>query len=266
MRPFRLEWVAEPSLLLWLAADSWRHLPCGRLTRRRDSISSSLNAFYKRTGIGSSLVPSFTIGASSLLTVRKIIKVIRDPAQAFALLNAQLQMRGRARVPLSVRLHGKVHIKGSGDITFGEGITLTGSVVPLELISHPGAHLRIGDHTFINYGSSISAHQRVEIGAHCLLGHYTLILDNNQHDLMENHVLPPSAPVVIKDHVWIGSKVTILPGVHIGRNSAIGAGSVVTRDIPSYSLAVGNPARVVRRLDHDDTMAFRDPMPALPEV
>ena len=92
-------------------------------------------------------------------------------------------MRGRASVPLSVRLHGKVHIKGGGDIAFGEGITLVGSVVPLEFISHQGAHLAIGDHTFINYGSSISAHQRVEIGDHCLLGHYTLILDNNQHDL-----------------------------------------------------------------------------------
>lgn len=185
--------------------------------------------------------------------LNKVLKVIKDPALAFALLNAQLQMRGRARVPLSVRLHGKVHIKGSGDIAFGEGITLAGGVVPLEFIAHQGAHLAIGDHTFINYGSSISAHQRVDIGDHCLLGHYTLILDNNQHDLGQHHVLPPSAPVVIEDHVWIGSKVTILPGVHIGRYSAIGAGSVVTKDIPSHCLAVASPARVVRRLDYDTT-------------
>ena len=179
----------------------------------------------------------------------KVLKVINDPRLAAALLNAQIQMRGRARVPLSVRLHGKVHIRGGGHIALGEGITLFGSVVPLELFSHQGAHLVIGDHTFINYGSSISAHKLVQIGHYCLLGHYTFILDNDHHDLRQHHMLPPSAPVVIGDHVWIGSHVSILPGVHIGSFAAIGAGSVVTKDIPPYSLAVGNPARVVRSLD-----------------
>lgn len=160
-------------------------------------------------------------------------------------------MLGKARVPLSVRLHGKVHIRGSGHIALGDGITLVGSIVPLELISHQDAHLAIGDHTFINYGSSISAHKHVQIGRHCHLGHYTMILDNDHHDLTDHHVFPPSAPVVIEDHVWIGSKVTVLPGVRIGHHAAIGAGSVVTKDIPPYSLAVGNPARVIRRLDFD---------------
>ena len=184
-----------------------------------------------------------------MIPLNKVLKVIKDPWLAAALLNAQIQMRGRARVPLSVRLHGKVHIKGGGHIALGEGITLVGNIAPLEFISHQGADLVVGDHTFINYGSSISAHKLVRIGRHCLLGHYTFILDNNHHDLRDHHVLPPSAPVIIDDHVWIGSKVIILPGVHIGRHSAIGAGSVVTKNIPPYSLAVGNPARVIRRLD-----------------
>jgi maltose O-acetyltransferase len=61
--------------------------------------------------------------------------------------------------------------------------------------------------------------------------------------------LPPSAPVVIEHHVWIGARVIILPGVHIGHHAAVGAGSVVTTSIPPYSLAVGNPARIIRRLD-----------------
>jgi acetyltransferase-like isoleucine patch superfamily enzyme len=55
--------------------------------------------------------------------------------------------------------------------------------------------------------------------------------------------------VVIGEHVWIGSNCVILPGVHIGEHSVVGAGSVVTKDIPSFSVAVGNPARVVRRFD-----------------
>jgi acetyltransferase-like isoleucine patch superfamily enzyme len=183
------------------------------------------------------------------LSLEKALKIIRHPRLAAALLNAQIQLRGRARVPLSVRLWGKVHFAARGDVVFGEGITLCGSVVPIEFVSHNGARISVGDHTFINYGSSISAHKLVSIGRYCLLGHYTLILDNNQHDLRQHHATPPSAPVIIEDHVWIGSRSIILPGVHIGHNAAIGAGSVVVKDVPPWSLAVGNPARVVRYLD-----------------
>lgn len=199
-----------------------------------------------------------------MTSLRKIFKVIKDPRLAAALLNAQVQLRGKANVPFSVRLRGKAYMRGRGDIAFGDGITLIGDVAPLEFVSHEGAQLIVGDRTFINYGSSISAHKRVQIGRHCLLGHYTLILDNDQHGVIQNHVLPPSAPVVIEDHVWIGSKVIILPGVHIGRCSAIGAGSVVTKDIPSHSLAVGNPARVVRRLTSDDHVPPRGLLTASP--
>jgi hypothetical protein len=60
----------------------------------------------------------------------------------------------------------------------------------------------------------------------------------------QHRMLPPSDPVVIEDHVWIGSRVCILPGVRIGHHSAVGAGSVVTKDIPAHCLAAGNPARV----------------------
>ena len=186
---------------------------------------------------------------ASNLTPRKVLKVIRDPRLAATLLNAQVQLRGKAHVPLSVRLRGKVHIAGPGEVVFGEGITLFGNVVPLEFICHSGGRLIVGDHTFINYGSSITAHELVRIGRHCLLGHYTLILDNNQHDLTQRHVVPPSAPVIIEDNVWIGSRAIILPGVHIGHCAAIGAGSVVTKNVPPYCVAVGNPARVVRRLN-----------------
>ena len=179
----------------------------------------------------------------------KIFKVVKDPRLAYALLNAQVQMWGKARVPLSVRLQGKVHVSGGGDIAVGEGTALVGTVVPIELISYRGAKLIIGEYSFINYGTSISAYELVSIGRHCLLGHYTFILDNNPHDLRQHHALPPSAPVVIEHHVWIGARVVILPGVHIGHHAAIGAGSIVTTSIPPYSLAVGNPARVIRRLD-----------------
>ena len=180
--------------------------------------------------------------------LKKIIKVIRDPYLAAALLNAQLRIRGRARAPLSVRLYGRIRIAGRGEVVFGEGITLVGTVAPLEFVAHEGARIVVGDNTFINYGSSVSAHELVTIGRHCLLGHYTLILDNNEHDIRVHSVTPPSNPVVIEDHVWIGSRVSILPGVRIGHHAVIGLGSVVTKDIPPHCVAVGNPARVVRDL------------------
>jgi acetyltransferase-like isoleucine patch superfamily enzyme len=181
------------------------------------------------------------------VSLRKISKFLKKPLLAAPLINAQLRIRGAARLPLSVRLVGDIRLGGGGQIEFGQGVSLVGNVVPIEIVSHEGARVSIGDHTFINYGSSILAHKQVKIGHHCLLGHYTVIVDNNEFSIDHRDVVPSSAPVTIGDHVWIGSMVTVLPGVSIGQHAAIGAGSVVTKDIPANCLAVGNPARVVRQ-------------------
>jgi len=179
----------------------------------------------------------------------RVLKLIKDPRLAVALLNAQLRMATKAQVPLSVRLRGNVRITGAGKLVFGKGVTLLGTVVRIEFVVRKSGRILIGNHTFINYGSSITAYDLVSIGAHCLLGHYTLILDNNEHGIINRDPLPPSKPVLIEDHVWIGSRVIILPGVQIGHHSVIGAGSVVSKNIPPRSLAVGTPARVVRDLE-----------------
>jgi acetyltransferase-like isoleucine patch superfamily enzyme len=180
--------------------------------------------------------------------LRKAVKVLRDPRLAAALINAQVRILGKARLPLSVRLTGRILRRGDGEVEFGQGVTLVGDVVPLEFVSYKGSRISIGDHTFINYGSSITAYKQVKIGRHCLLGHHLLIIDRNEYGIEQREVAPPAAPVIIEDHVWIGSHAIILPGVCIGRHAAIGAGSVVTRDVPANCLAVGNPARVVRKI------------------
>jgi maltose O-acetyltransferase len=187
----------------------------------------------------------------SRISVRKILKVLSSPRLAAALTNAQISMLGKARLPLSVRLTGRIRLRGDGSVEFGNGVTLTGDVVPIELASYKDARISIGDHTFVNYGASISSYKQVKIGRHCLLGHYTLIVDRNEHGVDQREVAPPPAPVIVEDHVWIGSRVVILPGVFVGHHSVIGAGSVVTTDIPANCLAVGNPARVVRRFAGD---------------
>jgi acetyltransferase-like isoleucine patch superfamily enzyme len=180
--------------------------------------------------------------------LRKFLEVIRSPSLAVALLNAQLRIRGRASLPFSVRLRGRIRIAGRGNVELGNGITLIGNIVPVEFVAHSDARILVGDHTFINYGASISAHELVTIGRHCHLGHYCLIIDNNEHDIRQHEVLPPSKPVMIEDHVWIGSRVLILPGVRIGHHAVIGGGSVVTSDVPAHCVAAGNPARIVRSL------------------
>lgn len=185
----------------------------------------------------------------TLPSVAKLRKLVTNPRLILALVNAQVRLRGRVRVPLSVRLAGKLRLVGAGCVTLGESITLVGTIVPIEFVTHGKGEIIVGEHTYINYGTSISAHDRVTIGRHCLLGHYAFISDNNEHGLVIRDAKPQSVPVMIDDHVWIGSRVIILPGVHIGHHAVVGAGSVVTKDIPPYSLAVGNPARVIRTLD-----------------
>jgi acetyltransferase-like isoleucine patch superfamily enzyme len=164
------------------------------------------------------------------------------------IMNAQLRLRGKARPPFSVRLRGRVHFSGCGELVLGDGVSFNGTVVPIELATYDSGRIEIGNHTFINYGSSIAARASVKIGSHCLLGHYVFVMDNDQHDIVRHMELPRSGPVVIEDHVWIGSKAVILSGVRIGSRAVIGAGSIVTRDIPPRCVAAGNPARVLRQL------------------
>lgn len=187
-----------------------------------------------------------------LRTIGRMASLISKIVDLSHILNAQLQLRGKVEAPISVRLRGRVQLAGSGELILGEGVSLSGTVVPIELITYESGRIEIGERTFINYGSSIAARASVKIGANCHLGHYMFVMDNDQHDVVRHLEVPPSYPVVIEDHVWIGSKVLILPGVRIGSRAVIGAGSVVTKSIPPRCVAAGNPARVLRHLTELD--------------
>ena len=189
--------------------------------------------------------------AKSWATIRmaSLISMIVDLGH---IMNAQLRLRGTAKVPFSVRLRGRAKLVGSGEVVLGEGVSLNGTIVPIELVTYASGQIEIGKNTFINYGSSIAARASVKIGSYCHLGHYLFVMDNDQHDVVRHWELPPSDPVIIEDNVWIGSKVVILPGVRVGSHSVIGAGSIVTKDIPPRCVAVGNPARVIRHLKELD--------------
>jgi acetyltransferase-like isoleucine patch superfamily enzyme len=164
-------------------------------------------------------------------------------------LRARRQLRG-AEIAPRVRLWGRVHMRNQGVFRVGARTRLIATVTPLELMIGPEGRLEIGERVYINYGTSIGASLAVTIGDRCNIGSYVIILDNNQHCVEPERrlELPPSQPVVIEENVWLGSRVTVLPGVRIGAHSVVGAGSVVARDIPPRTLAAGVPARVIRQI------------------
>lgn len=117
-----------------------------------------------------------------------------------------------------------------------------------------GAEIVIGANTGMS-GCTICAQTSVRIGANCLIGSGVTIVDTDFHPLDPNNRRfqsldkANSRPVVIEDNVFVGGASIILKGVRIGKDSVIGAGSIVTSDIPSGVVAGGNPCRVLRSLD-----------------
>ncbi|PWD51507.1 acetyltransferase [Serinibacter arcticus] len=114
-----------------------------------------------------------------------------------------------------------------------------------------GRNLHLGRRVFINSGGRFQDQGGITIGDDCLIGHNAVIA-TLQHDVdpaRRADLLP--APVVLGRNVWLGANVTVLPGVTIGDDAVVGAGSIVTRDVPARAIVVGSPARVVRMIDGD---------------
>lgn len=163
---------------------------------------------------------------------------------------ARFQLRKAEFRGWRVRLWGRPALGIYGRLVLGDRVRLVARPVPLELAVGRGATLEIGNNVFINYGGSISASSHVTIEQDTTIGPHCLILDNDFHELdpARRNEVPLSRPVVLEKNVWLGARVIVLPGVRIGQDSVIGAGSVVTRDIPPGVLAAGVPAKVLRHL------------------
>ena len=109
-------------------------------------------------------------------------------------------------------------------------------------------NIHLGKEVFINAGCKFQAQGGIYIGDKSLIGHNTIIATINHDVFPENRRDLIPKRVIIGKNVWIGSGSIILPGVSIGDNAIIGAGSVVTKDIPKNSIAVGNPAKVIKNI------------------
>ena len=145
----------------------------------------------------------------------------------------------------------------------GEGSFLQGPVT-----FHYGQHTKIGKGVFINFNLTVQDDAEVVIDDGCDFGPnvtivtpvHPMLADERKrmrNERGEEKRLCYAKPVHVGKNCWICANTTILPGVTIGDNCVIGAGSVVTRDVPANSFAAGNPARVIRTLTEADSMALK---------
>ena len=121
------------------------------------------------------------------------------------------------------------------------------------------ARIRIGSQTYLNIAVMVASVALVEIGDHCMFANGCFITDGNHR--FDDPVRPvpwqgftTKGPVRIGDNVWCGANVVITSGVTLGHRSVIGANSVVTRDIPPYSIAAGSPAKVLRPIEYPEAL------------
>ena len=117
-----------------------------------------------------------------------------------------------------------------------------------------GKRIKIGKHFFANYNCTIIDVARVTIGDNCMLAPNVSIYTAGHpiHPQTRNSGYEYGKSVTIGDNVWIGGNAVICPGVTIGSNVVIGAGSVVTKDIPDWCVAAGNPCKLIRKITDDD--------------
>lgn len=168
-------------------------------------------------------------------------------------------LRTKLISPKSRIIRFPIEIRGRKNIDFGRRLT-TGIGCRFEAFSDD-KHICIvfGDDVQINDYVHISAMDKVMIGNHVLMASHIYISDNShgfyKGDSQSSPNIPPIkrnykiSPVVIGDNVWIGEGVVVMPGVTIGKGSIIGSNSVVTKDIPANSIAVGQPAKVIKQFD-----------------
>jgi maltose O-acetyltransferase len=122
---------------------------------------------------------------------------------------------------------------------------------PITAIEYPN-RLSIGENTFINANLQILSAGRVTIGKNGFLGPNTQLYTPNHHPYdkeLRRQGWQYDLPITIGDDVWFGGSVIVLPGVTIGNNVVVGAGSVVTKDVPDNTMVAGNPARIIKSLD-----------------
>jgi acetyltransferase-like isoleucine patch superfamily enzyme len=159
------------------------------------------------------------------------------------------------------------YVMGHGDIILGDSVVLDGlSVITFAARFSDNPTLRIGDGTAVSHQCQLTVGKAITIGRSCRIGPRVWMFDSNGHPsdpAARLQGLPPPAdqvrPITIGDNVWIGGGSIVCPGVVIGDEAVVSAGSVVVSDVPPRTIVSGNPARMVAL-----TSSFRAPAPPPP--
>ncbi len=196
---------------------------------------------------------SFFVKSANPLRVLALYKKLQF--RTTAICSSSLQVTHRAEL--------FIHKAKKEQIQLGENILVDGTLEVYEKGS-----LTIGRHSFIGRSRIYCAHN-IEIGEYCLISDNVCIMDSNLHplsaklrkeiaDTWAKGEFPDvysnidGAPVIIGDHTWIGYGCAILKGVTIGEGAIVGAGSVVTSNVPPWTIVMGNPARVLREIPENE--------------
>lgn len=197
--------------------------------------------------------------------IRFISKILNLPTalriKFYPSINRMILRTYGAVLGKNIQIPGKVHwlIRGSkvrvGDNLYfssGDAVNPIGSNLQGAIYVESGASLTIGNDVGMS-STRMWIHESVTIGDNVKIGACVLITDTDAHPLdylarRSSNEGTKSAPIVIEDDVWVGAHSIILKGVTIGARSIIGAGSVVTKSIPAYCVAAGNPCRVIKNL------------------
>jgi acetyltransferase-like isoleucine patch superfamily enzyme len=146
----------------------------------------------------------------------------------------------------SVQCDGKIYITGTRNICIGNKCRLG---METELRTMENGYITLGNEIRLNRGCTITSYSKISIGDFTIIGEYASIRDAN-HGMIKGEPMRyqphTTSPITIGNDVWIGRGSCILPGVSIGDGAVIGANSVVTNNVPSFSIVAGNPARIIR--------------------
>ncbi|MBX0328820.1 acyltransferase [Oscillochloris sp. ZM17-4] len=153
-------------------------------------------------------------------------------------------------IPRYTGIRARARILKVFGIHVGHGSTIMGT--PFLYGSGDIYHrLCIGDNVVINIGCTFELNEHINIGDHVAIGHEVMILTSSHHIDQTVHRAGPlfTAPVCIENGAWIGARSVIMPGVTVGSGSVVGAGAIVTKNVPPNTLVGGVPARMIRAIN-----------------
>lgn len=167
-----------------------------------------------------------------------------------AVLRAKYSLRHADHVGTRVRVDGLPVVQNRGTMRIGDRVRIRSTVATTELVAERGGTLEIEDRVYINFGCNIAASLLVRIGADTQIGPHCMLLDSAYHRIEPERRLerPEPEAIVLESNVWLSARVIVLPGVTIGADSCVAAGSVVTKDVAPRTFVAGVPAVFVRDL------------------